>query len=155
MARTLILAGGAVVVFSTLVLLTGVTAPGLSQTNVAPDETNSQESAAPPPSPQRDAYLKALDGLSDEQAEMVPVVLATVGELACDGLEVDRKKTAGFVAAHAGADSREARNQAAETARSATSALLGPWLAYVHQDSAAFCQQAYALKQSGQDLWKN
>jgi hypothetical protein len=115
----------------------------------------SEETTAPPASPQHDAYLKAVDSLTDEQTEMVPVVLATVGELACDGLELDRKKTAAFIAAHASDESQQARQDAAQTAKSTTDVLLGPWLAFVHQDSDAFCTHAYALKQSGQDLWKN
>jgi hypothetical protein len=126
-----------------------------AQTSPASALAASQETTMQPPSPQRDAYLKALDALSDEQAEMVPVVLATVGELACDGIEVDRRKTAGFIAAHASDQSKAAREEAAKAAKGATDALLGPWLAYVHQDSAAFCAHAYALKQSGRDLWKD
>ena len=126
-----------------------------AQTGPVSVPADTQEAAAPPASPQRDAYLKALDGLSDEQAEMVPVVLATAGELTCDGLEVDRQKTAGFIAAHAGGDSESARAEAAQVAKSTAAALLGPWLAYAHQDTATFCEHAYALKQSRRDLWKD
>lgn len=119
------------------------------------EQAQPTELAQPADDPAREAYLKALDGLTDDQAQMVPVVLATIGELVCDGLEVDKKKSAEFVASHAADDTAQARKDAAAVAKSTSDVLLAPWLAHVQKDSGPFCEQAYALKDSGRDLWKH
>lgn len=157
MKKTIFILGAAMVTAAALALGADLVFPGhvAAQPGAPPAGGVSQETTAPQASRERDAYFKALDGLNDEQAAMVPVVLAAVGEIACDGLQVDREKAAGFIAAHASDDSEQAREDAANVAKSTTDVLLGPWLAYVHQDSGAFCEHAYALQQSGQDLWKH
>lgn len=152
--KTTILIFGAAAIGAAFIAAS-LTLPGNVAAQPQPRANAGAEVAAPAAMPERDAYLKALDSLSDQQAEMVPVVLAAVGELACDGLEVDRRKTAAFIAVHAGEDSPQGRTEAADAAKSTTDVLLGPWLTYVHKDSGAFCRHAYALKDSGRDLWKN
>lgn len=105
--------------------------------------------------PARDAYVAALDALPDEQTPLVPVVLAAIGELTCDGLEVDHQKAAAFISSRAADETQQSRKEAADNAKAASKTLLAPWLTYVQQDPEAFCEKAYALRDSGRDLWKH
>jgi hypothetical protein len=121
----------------------------------AQDASAALETTTAANNPARDAYVAALDGLPDEQTPMVPVVLAAVGELSCDGLEVDHQKAAAFISSRAANETPESRKEAADNAKAATATLLGPWLTYVEQDAGSFCEKAYALHDGGRDLWKH
>lgn len=132
-----------------------VAAPAENASAPVQDAPPVSETATPQANPAKDNYIKALDELTDEQAQMVPVVLATIGELACDGLEVDHKKAAAFVSSRAQDDTVQSRKDAADSAKATATALLAPWLTYVQQDAGPFCEKAYALHDGGRDLWKH